>query len=244
MLLSCCIHHIPSRYILSCSLGARFTVHSQLLLWEQRSQKERAREPGLWGWRARLLIPEACPGQAEGEWVGAGFWGIWICGSHVNCLSCPCLPLRKGWFTTGTTQIHCTFFLHWAHTLPWKIGIRSIIHGWGHRVPGWDLSGTCRQLLPTWRMKWMYRFVSYICVLGFSTRLSSLPLSHLFNGKDVFHFLVAFNCPLRTEFKLCHVLWLVWCFHLLFPAIWLILRAPWLDMDLIDTWNHVNERFS
>ena len=84
----------------------------------------------------------------------------------------------------------------------------------------------------------------HICVLGFSTRLSSLLLSHLFNGKDVFHFLVAFNCPLRTELKLCHVLWLVWCFHLLFPAIWLILRAPWLDMDLIDTWNHVNERFS
>lgn len=127
MLLSCLIHHIPSRYILSCSLGARFTVHSPLLLWEQRSQKERAREPGLWGWRARLLIPEACPGQAEGEWVGAWFWGmpVWICESHVNCLSCPRLPLSKGWFTTGTTQIHCTFFLHWAHTLPWKTGPAS-----------------------------------------------------------------------------------------------------------------------
>lgn len=54
----------------------------------------------------------------------------------------------------------------------------------------------------------MYRFVSYIYVLGFSTRFCSLPFSHLFNGKD-FHFLVAFNCPLRTELKLCHVLWLV-----------------------------------
>ena len=125
MLLSCLIHHIPSRYILSCSLGPRFTIHSQLLLWEQRSQKERAGEPGLWGWRARLLAPEACPGQAEGEWVspGASFWGVtnWICGSHVNCLYCPRLPLNKGWFTPVNSTDSQHLCLHRAYTLCWKI---------------------------------------------------------------------------------------------------------------------------
>lgn len=106
------------------ALGARSLQCTPSFCCESRGAKRRGQGSQDWGWRAASDSRKLALGKQKVS-VSEGF----EYGSHVNCLSCPCLPLRKGWFTTGTTQIHCTFFLHWAHTLPWKLASEASYMG-------------------------------------------------------------------------------------------------------------------
>ena len=89
-----------------------------------------------------------------------------------------------------------------------------------------------------------YVFVYFFC-LGLSSRLCSHFNVHVFLTEKIFFFFLHLLLAATPEQSSNCVTscGLFGVFHLFVLALWLVIRAPWLEMNLIDTWNWINKGF-
>lgn len=101
-------------------------------------------------------------------------------------------------------------------------------------------SQVSRWVRPAWPITWTMKSAVCICIFfmswPFQQTFQSLQCSCLWNRKGC-HFPCAFSSLWEQSSNCATSCGLFGVFPLIVVALWLVLRAPWLEMNLTDTWN-------